>query len=86
MNELQVRVCAVDTLVPYQTNARTHSDEQISQIAASIKEFGWTNPILVGPDMVVIAGHARLAATKKLRMTEVPVIVLGTSSASASPS
>jgi ParB-like chromosome segregation protein Spo0J len=48
-----------------------------SQIAASIEEFGWTNPILVAPDYVVIAGHARLAAAKKLRLTEVPVIVLG---------
>src|SRR6266851_2542204 len=77
MNELQVRLCAIDTLVRYQKNARTHSDEQISQIAASITEFGWTNPILVGPDYVIIAGHARLAAAKKLRLTEVPVIVLG---------
>jgi hypothetical protein len=77
MNELQVRLCPVDHLVPYQKNARTHSDEQIAQIAASIQEFGWTNPILVGPDNVVIAGHARLAAAKRLRFTEVPIIVLG---------
>jgi ParB/RepB/Spo0J family partition protein len=77
MNQLQVRLCPVDQLVPYQKNARTHSDEQIAQIAASIQEFGWTNPILVTPDYVVIAGHARLAAAKKLRLTEVPVIVLG---------
>jgi ParB-like chromosome segregation protein Spo0J len=77
MNELQVRLCPVDQLVPYQKNARTHSEEQIAQIAASIQEFGWTNPILVGPDYVVIAGHARLAAAKKLRLKEVPVIVLG---------
>src|SRR6266852_3975691 len=77
MNELQVRLCPVDQLVPYQKNARTHSEEQIAQIAASIQEFGWTNPILVGPDNVVIAGHARLAAAKKLAMTEVPIIVLG---------
>src|SRR6202040_3593388 len=77
MNELQVRLCAIDQLIPYQKNARTHSEEQIAQIAASIQAFGWTNPILVGPDYVGIAGHARLAAAKKLRMTEVPVIVLG---------
>ena len=51
MNELQVRLCPVDQLVPYQKNARTHSEEQIAQIAASIQEFGWTNPILVGPDL-----------------------------------
>jgi len=77
MNELQVRLYPIDQLIPYQKNARTHSEEQIAQIAASIQEFGWTNPILVGPDNVVIAGHARLAAAKKLRMAEVPVIVLG---------
>ncbi len=77
MNELHVRLCPVEQLVPFQKNARTHSEEQIAQIAASIQEFGWTNPILVGPDNVVIAGHARLAAAKKLRLTEVPVIVLG---------
>ena len=77
MNELQVRLCPVDQLVPFQKNARTHSEEQIAQIAASIQEFGWTNPILAGPDNVVIAGHARLAAAKKLQLAEVPVIVLG---------
>src|SRR6266852_7741742 len=77
MNELQVRLCPVDQLVPDRRNARTHSDEQVAQIAASIQEFGWTNPILVGPDYVVIAGHARMAAARKLKMTEVPVIVLG---------
>src|SRR5229473_478800 len=77
MNELQVCLCPIGRLAPFQRNARTHSDEQIAQIAASIQEFGWTNPILVGPDYVVIAGHARLAAAKKLRLAEVPVIVLG---------
>jgi ParB-like chromosome segregation protein Spo0J len=78
MNELQVRLCPINQLVPYQKNARTHSEEQIAQIAASIQEFGWTNPILVGPDYVVIAGHARLAAAKKLRLSDVPVLCLGT--------
>lgn len=77
MNELQVRLCPVGQLAPFQNNARTHSEEQIAQIAASIQEFGWTNPILIGPDNIVIAGHARLAAAKKLGLTEVPVIVLG---------
>jgi len=77
MNELQVRLCPVDQLVPYRKNARTHSDEQIAQIAASIQEFGWTNPILIGADYIVIAGHGRLAAAKKLCLIEVPVIVLG---------
>jgi hypothetical protein len=77
MNELQVRLCQIDQLVPYKKNARTHSDEQIAQIAASVQEFGWTNPILVGPDNVVIAGHARLAAARKLRLTEAHIMVLG---------
>lgn len=67
----------VSALVPYAKNARTHSDEQVSQIARSIEEFGWTNPILVDRDNVIIAGHARLLAAKKLKLLEVPVIVLG---------
>jgi ParB-like chromosome segregation protein Spo0J len=76
MNDLQVRWFPVDQRAVYEKNAGTHSDEQIAQIVASIEAFGWTNPILVGPDNVVIAGHARLAAAKKLHMTKVPVIVL----------
>ncbi len=76
MHDIQVRMCPIDTLVAYQNNARTHSAAQISQVAASIEEFGWTNPILVGADNVIIAGHARLAAANRLRMREVPVIVL----------
>ncbi|MBT5228753.1 MAG: site-specific DNA-methyltransferase [Methylococcales bacterium] len=67
----------VDKLIPYTNNARTHSDEQVSQIADSMREFGFTNPILVGNDKVIIAGHGRLLAAKKLGMAEVPVIVLG---------
>jgi DNA modification methylase len=77
MSNLQVVMWAVDRLLPYIRNARTHSDEQIAQVAASIVEFGWTSPILVGGDGVIIAGHARLAAARRLKMTEVPVIVLG---------
>ena len=73
---LQIEMWPVDRLIPYARNARTHTDEQVAQVAASIVEFGWTNPILVGADCVIIAGHARLAAARKLRMTEVPVIVL----------
>ena len=76
MNELQVVRWPVEKLIPYARNARTHSDEQIAQIAASIAEFGWTNPILAGADGIVIAGHARLLAARKLGRTEVPVIVL----------
>jgi DNA modification methylase len=63
-------------MLPYSRNARTHTEEQVGQIAASIAEFGWTNPILVGSDRIIIAGHARLAAARKLQMAEVPVIVL----------
>ena len=73
---LQVVSWPVEKLIPYIRNARTHSDEQVSQIAASIAEFGWTNPVLVGADGILIAGHARLLAARKLGMTEVPVIVL----------
>ena len=63
-------------LLPYANNARTHSDEQIAQIAASIVEFGFTNPILVGSDGVIVAGHGRLAAARKLGLDYVPVVVL----------
>jgi DNA modification methylase len=66
----------VGDLTPYARNARTHSDEQVAQIAASIKEFGWTNPILVDGEKGLIAGHGRLAAARKLGMEEVPVIEL----------
>ncbi|MBI4910965.1 MAG: site-specific DNA-methyltransferase [Acidobacteria bacterium] len=76
MTDLQVVRWPVEKLIPYARNARTHSDEQVAQVAASIAEFGWTNPILAGADGIVIAGHARLLAARKLRMTEVPVIVL----------
>ena len=63
-------------LVPYARNARTHSDEQVAQIAASIAEFGFTNPILAGSDGVIVAGHGRLAAAQKLGLEQVPVVVL----------
>ncbi|SCK61231.1 DNA modification methylase [Variovorax sp. HW608] len=63
-------------LVPYARNARTHSDPQVAQIAASIVEFGFTNPILAGSDGVIVAGHGRLAAAQKLGLAVVPVVVL----------
>ena len=63
-------------LVPYARNARTHSEEQVAQIAASIVEFGFTNPILAGSDGVIVAGHGRLAAAQKLGLESVPVVVL----------
>ncbi|MCL4778897.1 MAG: site-specific DNA-methyltransferase [Gammaproteobacteria bacterium] len=63
-------------LVPYARNARTHSEAQVAQIAASIAEFGFTNPILAGSDGVIVAGHGRLAAAQKLGLDAVPVVVL----------
>jgi DNA modification methylase len=67
---------STDKLVPYARNARTHSEEQVAQIAASIVEFGFTNPILAGSDGVIVAGHGRLAAAQKLGLDTVPVVVL----------
>lgn len=71
-----MKLVPVDTLIPYEKNARTHSDEQINQIANSIKEFGFTNPILVDSSQGIIAGHGRLAAAKRLKLDKVPVIIL----------
>jgi hypothetical protein len=71
-----IELWPVDRLIPYERNARTHSPEQVAQIAASIQEFGFTNPILVDSDDGILAGHGRLAAAKDLAMDQVPVIVL----------
>ena len=76
IKDLVIQHWPIDRLLPYARNARTHTDEQVAQVAASMVEFGWTNPILVGADGTIIAGHARLAAARKLGMEEVPVIVL----------
>jgi ParB-like chromosome segregation protein Spo0J len=65
----------ITRLTPYARNSRTHSDEQIGQIAASIKEWGWTTPVLVDEDGSIIAGHGRTLAAQRLKMTEVPVMV-----------
>jgi hypothetical protein len=73
---MQIEMMPTDRLVPYIRNARTHSADQVAQIAASITEFGFTNPILIGEDEVIIAGHGRLQAARSLGLTEVPVIVL----------
>lgn len=67
---------SVDGLIPYANNARTHSDAQVTQIASSIKEFGFNNPVLITADDSIIAGHGRVMAAKKLGMDEVPCIVL----------
>jgi DNA modification methylase len=73
---MQIKQRLLSELIPYINNSRKHSDDQVTQIAASIKEFGWTNPILVDGDNGIIAGHGRIMAAKKLNMTEVPVIEL----------
>jgi DNA modification methylase len=73
---VQIKTVSVEKLIPYVKNSRTHSDGQVAQIAASIKEFGWTNPILVDGESGVIAGHGRLLAARKLGQKEVPVIEL----------
>ena len=74
--QMQIEKRQLSELIPYINNSRKHSDDQVTQIAASIKEFGWTNPILVDGDNGIIAGHGRIMAAKKLNMTEVPVIEL----------
>jgi len=65
----------IERLVPYARNARTHTDEQVGQVAASIREWGWTNPVLVSVDGGIIAGHCRVLAGRKLGLTEVPVML-----------
>lgn len=72
----RIEMWPVDRLKPYERNARTHSDEQVEQIACSMVEFGFTQPILVDSDDGIIAGHGRLMAAKRLNLREVPVIVL----------
>jgi DNA modification methylase len=72
----QVELWLIDKLIPFARNPRTHSDAQIAQIAASIAEFGFNNPILVDTKAGIIAGHGRLLAARKLQLQEVPVIVL----------
>lgn len=76
MRDVVVGMRSVDSLIPYARNARTHSDAQVAQIAASIREFGWTNPILVDGESGIIAGHGRLLAARKLGLSEVPCIEL----------
>ena len=76
MQTLNIEYRPVDSLIPYANNARTHSDEQLAQIAASIREFGFNNPILVDGERGLIAGHGRLLGARKLGLTTVPVIEL----------
>ena len=77
MTKLKITYKPVADLIPYARNSRTHSDAQVAQIAASIREFGWTNPVLLDGDNGIIAGHGRVMAAQKLGETQVPTIELG---------
>lgn len=74
--ELKIVYKNIDDLIPYINNSRTHSDDQINQIASSIKEFGFTNPVLLDGDNGIIAGHGRLQAAKKLKINKIPTLEL----------
>lgn len=74
MRDLTVQPRPIEVLIPFARNSRTHSDAQVAQIAASIREFGWTNPVLVDGDSGIIAGHGRVLAARKLGLSEVPCI------------
>src|SRR3954466_164348 len=73
---LQIEYWPLDRLVPFARNARTHSPAQVAEIAGSMRAFGFSNPILVSEQADIIAGHGRLAAARKLGLTEAPVVVL----------
>lgn len=73
---MQITQIQLEQLIPYVNNSRTHSDEQVAQIAASIKEFGFNNPVLVDKDNGIIAGHGRVQAARRLGLTEVPCVRL----------
>jgi len=70
------KIAKIDDLIPYALNSRTHSDAQVAQIAASIREFGFTNPVLIDEQNNLIAGHGRLLAARKLNMDAVPAVVV----------
>lgn len=72
--KMQVTYKNIEDLIPYARNSRTHSDKQIAQIAASIKEFGWRNPVLIDGDNGIIAGHGRVLAARKLNIDQIPTI------------
>ena len=73
---LKINYRGTADLIPYVNNSRTHSEQQVQQVASSIKEFGFTNPILIDESDGIIAGHGRLLAAKKLKLDEVPTITL----------
>ena len=76
VKSLEVEYLATDALIPYARNSRTHSDEQVAQIAGSIREFGFTNPVLIDEEGGIIAGHGRVLAATKLKLDTVPTIML----------
>ena len=76
MDFYEHKVLLVADLIPYALNSRTHSDEQVAQLAASIREFGFTNPVLVDEQNNLIAGHGRLLAARKLKLEKVPAVVV----------
>jgi DNA modification methylase len=76
-NSPVIELIDIESLIPYARNSRTHSDSQVAQIAASIKEFGFTNPVLIDADGGIIAGHGRIMAARKLGLVEIPCIRLG---------
>jgi ParB-like chromosome segregation protein Spo0J len=73
-DKLKIEYKDIEALIPYARNSRTHSDAQVAQIAASIKEFGWRNPVLVDGENGIIAGHGRVLAARKLGITNIPTI------------
>jgi hypothetical protein len=76
MDFYEHKTVSVDDLIPYALNSRTHSDKQVAQISASIREFGFTNPVLVDESNNLIAGHGRLLAARKLKLEQVPAVVV----------
>ena len=76
MSEIELKYQNITNITPYARNSRTHSDEQVAQVAASIQEFGWTNPILIDETSTIIAGHGRLMAAQRLGLEQVPTIML----------
>ena len=76
MQDLKITYLPIEQLIPYENNARTHSEQQIKQIVKSIKQFNFTNPILIDEEGYIIAGHGRLEAALQLKLTSVPTIML----------
>jgi ParB-like chromosome segregation protein Spo0J len=74
---MKIEITPIEKLIPYARNSRTHSDQQVAQVAASIREFGFTNPVLIDSEDGIIAGHGRVMAARKLGLAEVPCIRLG---------